>query len=91
MIIIKDLRGEIINLKEIIMIKLQDNNTTLANKVVKLKDKIKNLEIQTNNSDQYKHRTNVEVSHILEVVNGENPKNAIVKITCRIQVRHLNE
>lgn len=91
MIIIKDLRGEIINLKEIIMIKLQDNNTTLANKVVKLKDKIKNLEIQTNNLDQYKHRTNVEVSRIFEVVNGENPKNAIVKITCRIQVSRLNE
>ena len=49
---------------------LEDNNTMLANKVVKLKDKIKNLEIQNNNLDQYKHRNNVEVSGILEV---ENP------------------
>ena len=36
----------IINLKEIIIKKLQDDNTILANKVVKMEDKINNLKIQ---------------------------------------------
>ena len=36
---IRDLKDEIINLKEIII--LQDDNAVLANKIVKLKDKLK--------------------------------------------------
>ena len=39
----------IINLKEIIIKKLQDDNTILANKVVKMEDKINNLKIQNTN------------------------------------------
>lgn len=39
----------IINLKEIKIKKLQDDNTILANKVVKIEDKINNLKIQNTN------------------------------------------
>ena len=56
---ISDLNDEVINLKEIIIKKLQDKTAVFANKVSKLEDKIKNLETQNNNLDQYYHRKNV--------------------------------
>ena len=46
---ISDLKYEIIYLKEIIIEKLKDANIMFANKFVILEDKIKNLEIQSNN------------------------------------------
>ena len=46
---ISDLKYEIIYLKEIIIGKLKDANIMFANKFVILEDKIKNLEIQSNN------------------------------------------
>ena len=56
---ISDLNDEVINLKEIIIKKLQDKTAVFANKVSKLEDKIKNLETQNNKLDQYYHRKNV--------------------------------
>ena len=46
---ISDLKYEIIYLKEIIIEKVKDANIMFANKFVILEDKIKNLEIQSNN------------------------------------------
>ena len=56
---ISDLNDEVINLKEIIIKKLQDKTAVFANKVSKLEDKIKNLETQNNKLDHYYHRKNV--------------------------------
>ena len=44
MTFISNLKDEIINLKEIIIKKFIDDKALLANRVVKLEDKIKNLE-----------------------------------------------
>ena len=87
---ISDLNDEVINLKEIIIKKLQDKTAVLANKVFKLKDKIKNLETQNNKLDQHYHRKNVEVSGIPEVVSGENLENSVVNIFNDIDVKISN-
>ena len=42
---INNLKDEIINMKKIIIKKLQDDSAMLANKIVKLEDKMNNLEI----------------------------------------------
>ena len=67
MTFIRNLKDEIINLKEIIIKTFKDDKALLANRVVKLEDKIKNFEIENNNLDQYNCRNNVEVSGIPEV------------------------
>ena len=64
---IRNLKDEIINLKEIIIKKFKDDKALLGNRVVKLEDKTKNLEIENSNLDQYNCRNNVEVSGIPEV------------------------
>ena len=71
MTFISNLKHEIINLKEIIIKNFKDDKALLANRVVKLEDKIKNLEIKNNNLDQYNCRSNVEVSGIPEIVSTE--------------------
>ena len=71
MTFISNLKDEIINLKEIIIKKFKDDKALLANRVVKLEDKIKNLEIKNNNLDQHNCRKNVEGSGIPEVVRGK--------------------
>ena len=77
---ISDLKYEIIYLKEIIIGKLKDANIMFANKFVILEDKIKNLEIQSNNQDQYIRRNKVKESGIPEIVNSKNRENAVVDI-----------
>ena len=59
MTFISNLKDEIINLKEIIIKKFKDDKALLANRGVKLKNKIKNLEIKSDNLDQYNCRNNV--------------------------------
>ena len=71
MTFISNLKDEIINFKEIIVKKFKDDKALLANRVVKLEDKLKNLEIKNNNLDQYNCRSNVEVSIIPEIVSTE--------------------
>ena len=62
----------------------------LANKVVKLEDKIKKLEIQNNNLDQYNRRNNVEVSIIPKFVNGKKLENTVVNIFNATDVKISN-
>ena len=80
MTFISKLKDEIINLKEIIIKKFKDDKALVASRVVKLEDKIKNLEIKNNNFDQYNCKNNVEVSGIPEVVSGTNLENTEVII-----------
>ena len=90
MTFISNLKDEIINLKEIIIKKFKDDKALLANRGVKLKNKIKNLEIKSDNLDQYNCRNNVEVSGVPEVVSGKNLENIEVNILNVIDVKISN-
>ena len=59
----------------------------LANKVVKVEDKIKSLEIQNNILNQYFRGDNVEFSDIPEVVSNENLENAVVNTFTVVDVQ----
>ena len=85
-----NLKDEIINLKEIIIKKFKDDKALLANRVIKLEDKIKNIEIKNNNLDQYNCRNNVEVFGIPGVVSGKNLENTEVNIFNVIDVKISN-
>ena len=87
MTFISNLKDEIINLNEIIIKTFKDGEALLTNRVVKLEDKIKNLEIKNNNLDQYNCRNNVEVSGIPEVVSGKNLENTEMNIFNVIDVK----
>ena len=58
---ITNLKGEVINLKDAIIKSLQDENKRLKTKVNVLENKIIDLEIQSNDVDQYNRRNNVEI------------------------------
>ena len=90
MTFISKLKDEIINLKEIIIKEFKDDKALLASRVVKLEDKIKNLEIKNNNLNQYNCKNNVEVSGIPEVVSGTNLENTEVIIFNVIDVKISN-
>ena len=84
---ITDLKGEIIYLKEIVKKPLKGHTLMLANKVVKVEDKIKSLETQNNILNQYFRGDNVEYSDIPEVVSNENLENAVVNTFTVVDVQ----
>ena len=83
---IDGLKDEIINLKEIIIKKLQDDNTRLSNKVAFLEDKIMKLEIESNQIDQYSRRNNVEISGVPEEVSNADLEGTVISIFNAIDV-----
>lgn len=58
----------------------------LTNKVFKLEDKMKNLEVQNNNLDKYNSRSSVEVFDIPIFVH-ENFENTVINIFNAIDVK----
>ena len=66
-----------LNLKEIIIKRLQDENTLLPNKHKSLEDKVTHLEENLNSLDQYGRRNNIFLSGIPESV-AENALEATV-------------
>ena len=65
---VSSLRDEFLNLKDIVIKRLQDENTRLQNKCKSLEDKVTNLEENLNSLDQYGRRNNIALSGIPECV-----------------------
>ena len=83
---ITNLKDEVINLKDIIIKNLQDENKHLKIKVNVLENKIIDLEIESNNVDQYSRRNNVEMSEIPHSVSEEQLEEKVVDILKAIDV-----
>ena len=83
---ITNLKDEVINLKDIIIKNLQDENKHLKIKVNVLENKIIDLEIESNNVDQYSRRNNVEMSGIPHSVSKEQLEEKVVDILKAIDV-----
>ena len=65
---VSSLRDEFLNLKDIVIKRLQDENMRLQNKCKSLEDKVTNLEENLNSLDQYGRRNNIALSGIPECV-----------------------
>ena len=73
-----DLRDEIVNMKNIIIKKLQDQNAQLKETIANLQHKVIILETATNSVEQYDRRNNIEINGIPDNVEDKNLEHSVI-------------
>ena len=86
----QQIKDEIINLKNVIITRLQEDNNMLKKKVSALESKVEDLEINCNSLEQYGRRNNLELSGIPDSVDDRDLEKTVVKILKKIDV-NVNE
>ena len=75
-----DIKGEIINLKEVIIKNLQNENKRLNDEVSQLKDKIINIESKSNSVEQYGRRNTTEINGIPNSISDDNLESIVINV-----------
>ena len=75
-----DLRDEFINMKNIIIKKLQDENAQLKETIANLQHKVIILEEATNSMEQYDRRNDNEIAGIPDNIEDKNLKYSVIQI-----------
>ena len=85
-----DLRDEFINMKNIILKKLQDENAQLKETIANLQHKVIILETATNSVEQYDRRNNIEITGIPDDIEDKNLEHSVIEIfiAADIQIFH---
>ena len=83
---VSSLRDEFLNLKDIVIKRLQDENTHLQSKCKSLEDKVTSLEKNLNSLDQYGRRNNIVLSGIPECVADNALEATVASILADIDV-----
>ena len=85
-----DLRDEFINMKNIIIKKLQDENAQLKETIANLQHKVIILETATNSVEQYDRRNNIEITGIPDDIEDKNLEHSVIEIfkAADIQISH---
>ena len=85
-----DLRDEFINMKNIILKKLQDENAQLKETIANLQHKVIILETATNSVEQYDRRNNIEITGIPDDIEDKNLEHSVIEIfkAADIQISH---
>ena len=83
-----DLRDVIINMKNIIIKKLQDENAQLKDIIGNLQYKVIIRETATNSVEQYDRRNNIEITGISDNIGDKNLSVIEVFKTADIQISH---
>ena len=83
---VSSLRDEFLNLKDIVIKRLQDENTRLQSKCKSLEDKVTSLEENLNSLDQYGRRNNTVLSGIPECVADNALEATVASILADIDV-----
>ena len=85
-----DLRDEIINMKNIIIKKLQDENVQFKETFANLQHKDITLETAINSVEQYDRRNNIEITGILDNVGDKNFEHSVIEVfkATDIQISH---
>ena len=73
-----NLRDEIINMKNIIIKKLQDQNAQLKQTIANLQHKVIILETATNSVEQYDRRNNIEINGIPDNVEDKSLEHSVI-------------
>ena len=85
-----DLRNEFINMKNIIIKKLQDENAQLKETIANLQHKVIVLETAMNSVEQYDRRNNIEITGIPDDMEDKNLEHSVTEIfkAADIQISH---
>ena len=83
---LNSLKDEFLNLEDIVIKRLQDENTNLQNKCKLLEGKVTGLEENLNSIDQYGRRNNIVLSGIPECVADDALEAAVASILSDIDV-----
>ena len=85
-----DLRDEIVNMKNIIIKKLQDQNAQLKETIANLQHKVIILETATNSVEQYDRRNNIEINGIPDTVEDKSLEHSVIEVfnPANIQIPH---
>ena len=75
-----DLQDELINMKNIIIKKLQDENAQLKETIANLQHKVIILETATNSVEQYDRRNNTEITGIPDDIEDKNFEHSVIEI-----------
>ena len=85
-----DLRDEFINMKNVIIKKLQDENAQLKETIANLQHKVIVLETAANSVEQYDRRNNIEITGIPDDIEDKNLEHSVIEIfkAADIQISH---
>ena len=83
---VSSLKEEFLNLKDIVIKRLQDENTCLQSKWKSLEDKVTRLEENLNRLDQYGRRNNIVLSGIPECVAGNTLEATVASVLADVDV-----
>ena len=83
-------RDEFINMKNIIIKKLQDENAQLKETIANLQHKVIILETATNSVEPYDRRNNIEITGIPDDIEDKNLEHSVIEIfkAADIQISH---
>ena len=82
----KEIKDELINMKNVIITRLQEDNKMLKEKVNMLESKVSDLETNCNSLEQYGRRNNLELSGIPDSVEDKDLEKTVIKIFEKIDV-----
>ena len=77
---------EVINLKDVIIKRLQEENDLLWARCSKLENKVIDLELSINHIEQYGRRNNIVISGIPDDINDNNLESTVIKLMKDVDV-----
>ena len=86
----QDLQDEFINMKNVIIEKLQDENAQLKETIANLQHKVIILKTATNSVEQYDRRNNIEITGIPDDIEDKSLQHSVIEIfkAADIQISH---
>ena len=77
---VRSMKDEFLNMKDVVIKRLQDENALLRSRCSKLEDKVVSLESSVNQVEQYGRRNNIVISGIPDDVADDDLENAVTSI-----------
>ena len=77
---VRSMKDEFLNMKDVVIKRLQDENALLRSRCSKLEDKVVSLESSVNQVEQYGRRNNIIISGIPDDVADDNLEDAVTSI-----------
>ena len=83
---VRSTRDEVINLKDVIIKRLQEENDLLRARCSKLENKVIDLESTINHTEQYGRRNNIVISGIPDDINDNDLESTVIKLMKDVDV-----
>ena len=83
---VRSMKDEFLNMKDVVIKRLQDENALLRSRCSKLEDKVVSLESSVNQVEQYGRRNNIVISGIPDDVADDGLEDAVTSIMVDVDV-----